>query len=135
MLSQPQLRGALDAVNNKTPGVTASGAVLGRARRIVQMRKDSLLQQIPVTVMMLGKIAFVGFGGEPFTYYAKAVAAACPDVTVLSACCCNGYEGYLPTVEEYDRPDSYEGNSTPFPRELMESCINMAVRLIQAVKK
>ena len=126
-----QSKALLDAVNNKTPGVTATGAVLGRARRVVQMRRDPLLQQVPVTVMMLGSIAFVGFGGEPFTYYATAIAEACPDVTVLSACCCNGYEGYLPTVEEYERPESYEGNSTPFPRELMDTCINTAVRLIK----
>ena len=121
----------LDDVNNKTPGVHATGAMLGRARRIVAMRSDPLLRHIPVTVMRLGSIAFVGFGGEPFTYYATAVAAACPEVKVISACCCNGYEGYLPTAEEYERSESYEGNSSPFPKELAEKCINTAIRLIK----
>ncbi len=119
----------LEDVNLKKEGVHPSGAELGRAGRITKLRNAPLFQQIPVTVMMLGDFALVGFGGEPFTHYATAVREACPDKTVLTACCCNGYEGYLPTRQEFER-DSYEANSSPFPPSLEEECVKAAVRLI-----
>ncbi|MBQ8309625.1 MAG: hypothetical protein IJX80_01265 [Clostridia bacterium] len=126
-----QCKQLLDDVNNKKPGVKPTGAQLGRAGRITRMRTSPMFMQVPVTVMMLGDVAFVGFGGEPFTHYATAVCEACPDKKIISACCCNGHEGYLPTAEEYEIPDSYEGNSSPFPSNLEEECVKAAVGLIE----
>lgn len=110
-----------------------TGAELGRAGRITRLRTAPAFQQIPVTVLRLGKFSFVGFGGEPFTHYATAVREACPDVTVISACCCNGYEGYLPTAKALTE-GGYEANSSPFTPTLEADCVAAAVKLINELK-
>ena len=110
-----------------------TGADLGRATRITKIRTSPIYQQIPVTVMKLGGFAFVGFGGEPFTHYATAVREACPDVTVISSCLCNGDEGYLPTKNAFAE-GGYEANSSPFSPNLEEDCVAAAVKLINELK-
>jgi len=110
-----------------------TGAELGGAGRIKRLRAAPAFQQIPVTVLRLGKFSFVGFGGEPFTHYAVAVREACPDVTVISACCCNGYEGYLPTAKALTE-GGYEANSSPFTPTLEADCVAAAVKLINELK-
>ncbi|MBQ8309626.1 MAG: hypothetical protein IJX80_01270 [Clostridia bacterium] len=119
--------------DNRAGKVKAHITELGRATRIVNLRKDApIYRQVPVTVMKLGKIVFVGFGGEPFTHYATAVREACPDKTVLSACCCNGYEGYLPTAQAFAE-GGYEASSSAFSPNLEEDCVTTAVNLIRIV--
>ena len=105
-------------------------AELGRAGRISRLRTAPAFQQIPVTVLRLGNLAFAGFGGEPFTHYAIATRKACPDVVVISACCANGYEGYLPTEKAFEE-GGYEGNSSPFSPGLEADCVAAAVKLIK----
>ena len=53
--------GKLDGPNK--PNATTMGEV----RRIKNIRQETIYQKIPVTVMAVGDIAFVGYGGEPFT--------------------------------------------------------------------
>ena len=106
-----------------------TGAELGGAARVRRLRTAPLFQHLPVSVLRIGRHVLVGFGGEPFTHYGIAVRAACPDVNVITACCANGYEGYLPTAEAFAE-GGYEGNSSPFPPELEEKCVEAAVRLI-----
>ena len=107
-----------------------SGAELGGANRIVRMRTAPLFQQLPVTVMKLGSICIVGFGGEPFTHYATAVQEKFPELTILTGCCCNGYEGYLPTPEIFAE-GGYEASASPFPTNLEDECVKAAVGLIE----
>ena len=109
-----------------------SGAQLGDAARVVRLRTAPVFQQLPVTVMSIGKICIVGFGGEPFTHYATAVQEAHPELTVLTSCCCNGYEGYLPTPEIFAE-GGYEASSSPFPTYLEEECVNTALDLIKTL--
>ena len=109
-----------------------TGAELGRAGRITRLRTAPAFQQVPVSVLRLGDFAFVGFGGEPFTHYGIAVRENCPDVTVITACCANGYEGYLPTALAFEE-GGYEGNSSPFSSDLEEKCVAAATELIQTL--
>ena len=106
-----------------------NGGELGRAGRITRLRTAPAFQQIPVSVLRLGSFAFVGFGGEPFTRYGIAVRENCPDVTVITACCANGYEGYLPTAQALGE-GGYEANASPFIPALEEECVNAATHLI-----
>jgi len=70
--------------------------------RITQLPGETLFQKVPVSVLCLGDVAFVGFGGEPFTRYAAAAREAGKGMFVLSACLTNGGQGYLPTQEAFD---------------------------------
>lgn len=102
----------------------------GGASRIVRMRTDPLFKKVPVSVVSLGKINFVGFGGEPFSHYATAVRDALPEKYIIAMCCANGYEGYLPTKSAL-LEGGYEANSSSFRPSLEEDCVNLAVQMIK----
>jgi len=74
----------------------------GEMGRICELKDETLFRKVPVTVMGFGKVALVGIGGEPFTQYAAEARAAAPELCVLSLCCANGGQGYLPTKAAYD---------------------------------
>jgi len=122
----------LDDLNNGTCKTNPSGAERGRAGRIVRMQQQPLFQKLPVTVMRIGELFAVGFGGEPFTEYARALRRALPDTEIFTACCANGYEGYLPSLEDFTRV-TYESSSSPFPSDLQNHCVGMALDLIASL--
>ncbi len=119
----------LEELNNGTCKTNPSGAERGRASRIVRMQDAPLFQKLPVTVMRIGDVFTVGFGGEPFTDYARQVRRAHPDTEIFTACCCNGDEGYLPSTEDFGRV-TYESSASPFPSDLEDHCVNKALELI-----
>ena len=106
-----------------------SGAELARARRIVNMRTDPIFRRVPVSVISLGRVAFVGFGGEPFTHYATAVREACPDRYIVAVCCANGFEGYLPTAAAFEE-GGYETSGSVFLPSLEQDCVTAATVLL-----
>ena len=101
-------------------------------RRVVEMRTDPLFRKIPVTVLSLGDIVFVGFGGEPFTHYATAVREGAKDKTVISVCCANGFEGYLPTKLAFEQ-GGYEATASAFTPNLEEDCVKAALGIIKTL--
>ncbi len=110
---------------------SVSGIDMAEAYRIVRMRTEApLFQKIPVTVIGLGDVAFVGFGGEPFTHYATAVRENCPEKYIVAACCANGYQGYLPTKQAF-KQGGYEAISSPFSPCLEEDCVAAATKIIK----
>ena len=107
-----------------------SGIELAEAYRVVKIRTEApLYQKIPVTVLRVGEIGFVGFGGEPFTHYATAVRENFPGKTVIAACCANGYQGYLPTAKAFEQ-GGYEAISSPFSPNLETDCVAAATDLL-----
>ena len=113
---------------------TVSGIERAEAYRVVKMRTEApLYQKIPVTALRVGKLAFVGFGGEPFTHYATAVRENFPQKTVIAACCANGYQGYLPTAKAFEQ-GGYEAISSPFSPNLEEDCVNAATELVKKME-
>lgn len=85
----------------------------GEVFRIAALHTQSLFQRIPVTVIGIGEIVFVGFGGEPFTQYATEARAAAPELFVICTCITNGNSGYLPTKEAFEE-GGYESRKTEF---------------------
>ena len=108
---------------------TVTGAQLARATRIVNLRTAPLYQRVPVSVISLGRVAFVGFGGEPFTHYVTSVRSACPDRYLIAACCANGFEGYLPTAAAFAE-GGYEASASVFAPSLEEECTRVAASLL-----
>ncbi|MBQ7897947.1 MAG: neutral/alkaline non-lysosomal ceramidase N-terminal domain-containing protein [Clostridia bacterium] len=102
---------------------------LGSATRIVNLKTATLYQQIPVTVINLGEIGIAGYGGEPFTKYADALRKAFPERFIITCCCMNGGEGYLPTKEAFHEI-GYEAGSSPFSENLEEKCVNAAIEML-----
>ena len=85
----------------------------GRYARLARLENASLFQKVNVTMVAFGKIAIVGYAGEPFTEYADVLREAYPQLLILTACNCNGAQGYLPSAAAFDE-GGYEANSTAF---------------------
>ena len=89
----------------------------GEISRIAHLDEKDLYMKIPVSLVAFGKIAILGYGGEPFTEYAVKVRESVPEIHLLTACLANGSEGYLPSVSAFGE-GGYEARSTNFPPEL-----------------
>ncbi|MBR3837223.1 MAG: neutral/alkaline non-lysosomal ceramidase N-terminal domain-containing protein [Clostridia bacterium] len=85
----------------------------GEINRVASLRDDTLFRKVPVSLAAFGKVALVGFGGEPFTEYATRTRAAAPELFVICACCTNGGQGYLPTKSAFEE-GGYEARSSRF---------------------
>ncbi len=118
-----------DYYNN---GKRYTETILAEARRIVELRSDTIYRRLPVTVVSLGEVALVGFGGEPFTHYATAVREACPDKYVIAACCTNGYAGYLPTASAFAE-GGYEARGSRFTPTLESECVSAAANILKKI--
>ena len=102
--------------------------------RVLNLSKETLYQNVPVSVLCLGEVCFAGFGGEAFTDYGRRVSEALPDKYILTACLVNGGQGYLPTKEAYEE-GGYEANSSRFSSSLPDTVIGCAVDLIKEYDK
>ena len=111
-------------------GYNVGGAQVSEARRIVNIKNQTIYQKVPVTTVSVGNVALVGFGGEPFMHYAAAVREALPELFVVTSCCTNGSEGYWPTASAFTE-GGYEANSTSFTSTLEEEVVGAVVEMLK----
>ena len=102
----------------------------GEVRRIANMEGVTLIQKVPVTMLAFGKVALIGYGGEPFTEYAAKPRAAVPELFVLSACLANGGQGYLPSAEAFEE-GGYEARTTNFTPPVAPTLQNAAIEMMK----
>ena len=105
-------------------------AELGEIYRIAELQKELLFQKVPVSVLCLGKVGFVGFGGEPFMEYAAAARKAGKEIYVITACLANGGQGYLPSKEAFDE-GGYEARTSRFTPTVAEELQGCAAELLE----
>ena len=104
---------------------------VARAQRIVALCERGVeARPLPVSVITLGGVAIVGFGGEPFTAYGKRVRAAFPDRFILTCCNANGSEGYLPSRVTFEE-GGYEAANSMFTPDLEDECCSAAIALLK----
>lgn len=87
--------------------------------RIADLQRELIYQNIPVCILGLGKIVFLGLGGEPFTRYAANAREVGKDFYVFTACLTGGGQGYLPTKEAYDQ-GGFEAQTSRFDSSVEE---------------
>ena len=109
------------------PSNTQLRAEMGRITRIPA---SPVFQQIPLTVMKLGDIIFIGFGGEAFTEYANRSRAAAPDKFVTTLIGANGFQGYFPTRSAFE-DGGYESGVTAFTPTLEEEVMNTIFEMLK----
>ncbi len=90
--------------------------------RIADLQRELIFQKIPVCILGLGKIVFIGLGGEPFTKYAANARGVGKDLYVISACLTGGGQGYLPTREAFDE-GGFEAQTSRF-----DACVEMQLK-------
>jgi len=121
----------IDAGLEEAPKDGAGKALLGR---ILALPSETLFQKIPVSLLCLGKVAFVGLGGEPFIQHAESAREAGKEITVICACCTNGGQGYLPTVEAYEE-GGYEASSSRFAPAMVSILQGAMADLLEEYRK
>ena len=104
---------------------------LGEFRRIAEMESVTLVQRVPVSILAFGKVALIGYGGEPFSEYATNPRAAVPELFVLSACLLNGSEGYLPSLSAFEE-GGYEARTTNFTESVAPVLQNTATEMLKS---
>jgi hypothetical protein len=101
----------------------------GAIRRIAKMENYLLFQKVPVSMVAFGQLAILGYGGEPFTEYADVLRQAHPELFILTACNCNGSQGYLPSAAAFDE-GGYEACTTSFTPETPALLQGLAKKLL-----
>ena len=81
-------------------------------------------------MVAFGKVAIIGYGGEPFTEYATLVREAVPELFVLSACLANGAQGYLPSAAAFAE-GGYEARTTNFTEVTAPTRQSAAIRMLK----
>ena len=101
------------------------------ALRVIEIRESmTIYRKLPVTVVGIGDIVIVGFGGEPFTEYGAAVRKAAGGRFALTFCTTNGHQGYLPSAQAFSQ-GGYETANSRFTSNLQEQAIGAAKELLE----
>ncbi|MCC2629976.1 MAG: hypothetical protein K0S14_3626 [Thermomicrobiales bacterium] len=64
---------------------------------------DELTEEIEIQAVALGNVAIVGFPVELFSDFGRRVKAGSPFPDTLIATLANGWHGYAPTLEAFNR--------------------------------
>ena len=117
----------------KHPEGTFTMAERAFCYRVAALREQPVFRPVPITVVGIGGIVFVGFGGEAFTSYGRIMRELCPEKFVVSVVCANGYEGYLPTAEAFGQ-GGYEACSSFYMPSLEDEIVEAAKEMLEKLK-
>ena len=111
-------------------------ANIADARRKVRLENGPDFFEAPISILCVGKdLAFVGFPGEPFTEYGRAVKAKSPFGMTVPMCLTNGHFGYLPTDEALGDTTSYESRGSIFRSGLEALMVGESVKALNDLVK
>ena len=95
---------------------------VAEAARILRLEHGPAFFTMPLTVLAIGPIAFIGIPGEPFTRVGLELKQAPGWKLVMPTCNTNAKEGYFPTRSAYDE-GGYEAKASPFAPGVAEIII------------
>ena len=107
--------------------------VVSEAKRMIDLEYGPEYYTLSVGAICIGKIAFVGVPGEPFTGIGREIKAIQGFDIILPFCCTNDAAGYFPTTAAYDE-GGYEARSSRFKKGVAESIVNAAKELLDEIK-
>ncbi len=122
-----------DYKEGKIPADSYTMADRAFCYRVAALREQPVFRPVPISVIGVGRVVFVGFGGEAFTSYGKIMRELCPEKFVVSVVCANGYEGYLPTAEAFGQ-GGYEACSSFFMPTLEDEIVEAAKEMLEKLK-
>ena len=122
-----------DYKEGKIPADSYTMADRAFCYRVAALREQPVFRPVPISVIGVGGVVFVGFGGEAFTSYGKIMRELCPEKFVISVVCANGYEGYLPTAEAFGQ-GGYEACSSFFMPSLEDEIVEAAKEMLEKLK-
>jgi hypothetical protein len=108
--------------------------VVAEAARMVRLENAPDFFKLPFTAFSIGKIAFFGIPGEPFTEIGNGVRKADGWDLIIPCCLTNGSEGYFPMKDSYDE-GGYEARSSGFKAGTAELIIEKGVKILSDLRK
>lgn len=108
--------------------------MVAEAERMVQLEHGPEKFDLCMGALTIGNVALVGIPGEPFTAIGRTLKAAPGWDLVLPLCCCNGYEGYFPTMDAY-LEGGYEARSSIFKAGVAEAVAQTGLDMLDTIRK
>lgn len=107
--------------------------VVAEAARMVRLENAPDFFKLPFTAFSIGKIAFFGIPGEPFTEIGNGVRKAEGWDLIIPCCLTNGSEGYFPMKDSYDE-GGYEARSSGFKAGTAELIVEHSAKILGELK-
>ena len=104
--------------------------IVAEAKRMVSLENGPDHFTLPLSVIKLGNIAFVGFPGEPFTEIGRAVKDTDGYGLVLPLCCANDARGYFPSSKAYSE-GGYEARASRFAPGISELLVSKSKEMLK----
>ena len=108
--------------------------VLGEASRMVRLENAPAYSELLMSVVTIGKVAFVGFPGEPFSGVSFQIKETPGWEMVLPTCCTNGKCVYFPMMEDYEE-GAYETRDSDFMAGTAETLVREAQAMLEEIAK
>ena len=118
------------AKGNRAPELANYKLNVPEALRILANLKRPEFFELPLTVIQLGNIAFVGIPGEPFQKIGLDIKEKSKMKATFVTCCTNGGEGYYPTTEAFAEK-GYERSASPFASDCAQILVEGAIGVIE----
>ena len=115
---------------NELPDGMMRNTLISEALRMKKFEHGPDTQDLYVTAISFGDVAFCGFPGEPFTDIGRNTKANAPFAMTIPCCCANGYQDYFPMQAAYDE-GGYEARSSWFMPGVAEKLIDTAVETLK----
>jgi hypothetical protein len=107
--------------------------VVAEALRMVRLASGPESFVLPLTALRIGRVAFLGIPGEPFTGIGVGIKEAKGFDLVLPAALSGGYEGYFPMKSAFDE-GGYEARTSPYKSGVAELIIEEGKTLLSEMK-
>ena len=107
--------------------------VVAEAKRMVTLENGPDGFILPISVIKLGPVAFVGLPGEPFTEIGRKIKEAPGYEIVLPFCCANDSMGYFPSTKAYAE-GGYEARASRFAPGIADRIVEKAKTMLEELK-
>ena len=106
--------------------------MLAKSNRMIMLENVPDILPMYFSAISLGKVAFYGIPGEPFSAIGSALKQTEGYELVIPCCLTNGYNGYFPTSDAYD---GYEGNNARWVVGTAEKIIEDGKTILKNLNK
>jgi hypothetical protein len=108
--------------------------VVAEAGRMVRLEHGPESFPFLLSALSIGKIAFFGIPGEPFSGIGRGIKEAEGFDLIIPCCLVNGYEGYFPMQDSYEE-GGYEARSSNYKAGVAEKIIAYGKEMLSEIRK
>ena len=105
----------------------------GRSYRILTLENGPEYDESELNVVAIGKVAFAGFPGEPFTHFSFAIKETPGWEMLLPTCCVNDTLGYFPAAKNFEE-GGYEIEDCHYKPGTLENLIAQIKEMLAQIQ-